>query len=329
MTSMMKTALRLGVLGAIAASTSTAALAQSCDWTPDRAVTYIVPWGAGGGTDANSRMLATMLEQKWGVPFNVVNRTGGNGVTGHSAIANADPDGYTVGAVTVEINTMHWVGLTDLNYTNITPLALIDIVPASVLVSKDSPFETIGDVLDHARENPGDLTASGTSLGGIWHLALAGMLNAEGMDPESIRWIPSQGAAPALQELIAGGVDMATPALSEGKALVDSGEVRALAYMHDTPMAALPDVPVTAEALESGWTLAAYITISGPEGMSEEISCAYQQAVEEITQTSEWAEFKESRGAEVVFTGGDDLVAYMQAQDEALGATIEAVGLAE
>lgn len=325
----MKAMMKAGVLSALAATAGTTAMAQSCDWAPDRAVTYIVPWGAGGGTDANSRMMASMLEQKWGVPFNVVNRTGGNGVTGHSAIATADPDGYTVGAVTVEINTMHWVGLTDLTYENITPLALIDIVPASVLVSNDSQFESINGLLDFARENPGELTASGTSLGGIWHLALAGMLNAEGMDPDAIRWIPSQGAAPALQELIAGGVDIATPALSEGKALIEAGEIRALAYMHDEPMAALPDVPLTAEELDSGWTLAAYITTSGPEGMPEEIACAYEQAVSEIVETEEWAEFKAGRGADVVFVGGDDLADYMEEQDAALGATIEAVGLAQ
>ncbi|MDD7972699.1 tripartite tricarboxylate transporter substrate binding protein [Roseinatronobacter alkalisoli] len=329
MTRKMTHTLLRGVAAAALATASTAAYAQTCDWTPDRAVTYVVPWGAGGGTDANSRMLATMLEQKWGVPFNVVNRTGGNGVTGHSAISNAAPDGYTVGAVTVEINTMHWVGLTDMTHENIAPIALIDIVPASVLVGHDSPFETLEDLMAHARANPGELTASGTSLGGIWHLALAGMLNAEGMDPEAIRWIPSQGAAPAMQELIAGGVDIATPALSEGRALVEAGEIRALAYMHDSPMEALPDVPVTSEVLESGWTLAAYITISGPEGLPDEISCAYEQAVNEITQSAEWAEFKASRGADVVFMGREELTEFMVAQDTALGETIQAIGLAE
>lgn len=329
MTKAISKALLRGVAAAALATASTAAYAQSCDWTPDRAVTYIVPWGAGGGTDANSRMLATMLEQKWGVPFNVVNRTGGNGVTGHSAISNAAPDGYTVGAVTVEINTMHWVGLTDMTHENISPIALIDIVPASVLVGNDSPFQSLEELMDHARENPGDLTGSGTSLGGIWHLALAGMLNAEGLDPEAIRWIPSQGAAPAMQELIAGGVDIATPALSEGRALVDAGELRALAYMHDSPMDALPDVPLTAEVLDSGWTLAAYITISGPEGMPDDIACAYEQAVMEITESAEWAEFKASRGADVVFMGREALAEYMVTQDAALGETIQAIGLAD
>jgi tripartite-type tricarboxylate transporter receptor subunit TctC len=261
------------------------------------------------------------------VPFNVVNRTGGNGVTGHSALSTAAPDGYTVGAATVEINTMHHVGLTDMTYEDITPIAIIDIVPSSVLVRADSPFQTLAQLLDHAKANPGALTASGTSQGGIWHLALAGMLNAEGLAPDAIRWIPSQGAAPALQELIAGGVDVATPALSEGKALVEAGEVRALAYMHDAPMAALPDVPTTADLLDSNWTLAAFITISGPKGMPENIACSYVAAVEAAIATPEWAEFKAGRGSEVVSITGEALANYLAASNEALGATIKAVGL--
>jgi len=301
----------------------------ACDWKPERAVTYVVPWGAGGGTDANSRMLASMLERAWGVPFNVVNRTGGNGVTGHSAIATAAPDGYTIGAVTVEINTMHWVGLTDMTSASMTPLALVDIVPSSVLVRKDSPYQTLGELLADAKARPGELTASGTSQGGIWHLALAGMLNAEGAAPDAIRWIPSQGAAPALQELMAGGVDVATPALSEGKALVESGEIRALAYMHDARMAALPDVPTTREILPSGWTLAAYITASGPAGMSDEIACSYEAAIAEAFKSQEWADFKAGRGSEVVSMPRAELTAFMQASDAALGEVIKAVGLAK
>ncbi|WP_102106988.1 tripartite tricarboxylate transporter substrate binding protein [Oceaniglobus roseus] len=326
----MRSALKLAATTALVTLSAGAALAQdaACDWKPERAVTYIVPWGAGGGTDANSRMLASMLEAKWGTPFNVVNRTGGNGVTGHSAIVNADPDGYTIGAVTVEIDTMHWIGLTDITYKDVTFLGMVDIVPASVLVKADSEFQDLQSLLDHARENPGDLTASGTSLGGIWHLALAGMLNAEGLPPDAIRWIPSQGAAPALQELIAGGVDVATPALSEGKGLIESGDVRALAYMHDSANSALPDVPLTSETLDSGWTLAAFITAGGPAGMDENIACSYSKAMEEIFASDEWAEFKKNRGADVVQMPRDEIEPFVAKTDEDLGAVIKAVGLA-
>src|SRR6266542_7106656 len=73
---------------------------------PERPVTVIVPWGAGGGTDATARIVAALLEKDLGQPFNVVNRTGGSGVVGHSAIATAQPDGYTIGMLTVEISMM-------------------------------------------------------------------------------------------------------------------------------------------------------------------------------------------------------------------------------
>lgn len=316
------------ILSALAITAAAPAFAE-CDWKPERPVTYVVPWGAGGGTDANSRMLASLLEKEMGQPFNVVNRTGGNGVVGHSAISTADPDGYTVGSATVEITTMHHAGLTELNQENITPIALVDIVPASILVSKDSPFNTVEELLAHAKENPGELTGSGTAQGGIWHLALAGMLNAEGMDPQAIRWIPSDGAAAAMQELIAGGVDVATPALSEGKSLIDSGELKALAYMHSERNAALPDVPTTKESLASDWTLAAFITISGPEGLDSEIACSYEKAALAVFETPEWAEFKASRGSDVVKMGSAELADMMVATSDNLGATMKAIGIAK
>ena len=73
---------------------------------PERPITLIVPWGAGGGTDATARIIGTLMEKELGQPVNVVNRTGGSGVVGHSAIAQAAPDGYTIGLITVEIGMM-------------------------------------------------------------------------------------------------------------------------------------------------------------------------------------------------------------------------------
>lgn len=319
------------VAAAIVCSAYTSgALAQeaACDWKPERAVTYIVPWGAGGGTDANSRMIASLLEKKWDTPFNVVNRTGGNGVTGHSAIINARPDGYTIGSATNEINTMHWVGLTDLTYRDFTPLGMLDNVPSSVLVKADSEFETLDQLLAYARENPGELTGSGTALGGMWHLALAGMLMAEGLQPDAIRWIPSKGAAPAMQELIAGGIDVATPGLSEGKGLIEGGNLRALAYMHNEPMEALPDVPLTSEILESGWIFGGFIIAAGPAGMDENIACSYSKALAEVLQSDEWAEFKAARGGLIVQMEPDELGPHLAKNDEDLGEVITAIGLA-
>src|SRR6476469_6379517 len=116
------------------------ALAQAY---PARPVTVIVPWGAGGGTDATARIVAQLLEKDLGQPINVVNRTGGSGVVGHSAIATAAPDGYNIGMLTVEIAMMHRQGLTDLKSTSYTSLALMNEDPPGVKVSASGPYKDI------------------------------------------------------------------------------------------------------------------------------------------------------------------------------------------
>lgn len=323
----MKKAL-FSTIASVAVLAGGAAYAQ-CDWKPDRPVTYIVPWGAGGTTDVSSRMIAAALQEAFGRPVNVVNRTGGNGVTGHSAIARARPDGYTVGAVTVEINTMHFFGLTDLTYNDITPIAMTMQPPASIVVGKDSPFQSVTEIIDYARENPGTLKASGTSLGGIWHLALAGMLSAEGVPSDAIVWVPSQGSASAMQELIAGGVDLISPSLEEAKAMIDAGEVRALGVMSAEENPHFPGVKPTGQELPSGWTMAAYTTISGPPGLPEEIACSYEAAVKAYLESDEWKAFQQGRGGAVVFGSSAQLAETMASYEEYLGKTIADIGVAQ
>jgi hypothetical protein len=140
---------------------------------PSRPITMIVPWGAGGGTDATARIIGTLLERDLKQPVNVVNRTGGSGVVGHSAIATAAPDGYTLGMITVEISMMHWQGLTELKPDSYTPLALMNEDPPGVQVRFDSPYKTVKELADAIKAAPaGKFKASGTGQGGIWHLAL-------------------------------------------------------------------------------------------------------------------------------------------------------------
>ena len=116
--------------------------ARAQTW-PSRPVTIICPWGAGGGTDATARIVAAVLEKELKQPFNVVNRTGGSGVVGHSAIATAAADGYTLGIITVEISMMHWQGLTELTPRSYTPLALMNEDPPGVQVRADAPYKTV------------------------------------------------------------------------------------------------------------------------------------------------------------------------------------------
>src|SRR5574339_1262343 len=208
---------------------------------PQRPVQLIVPWGAGGGTDATARIIATLLEKELKQPFNVVNRTGGSGVVGHDAIAKAAPDGYTIGLITVEITMMHHVGLTQLKHTDYTPIGLVNADPAAINVRADSPYKSVKDLLNAIKANPGKLKASGTGQGGIWHLAIAGMLKDLKIDPASVPWVPSNGAAPGLQDLVAGGVQIAPVSLPEARSLIDAGKVKSLAVMADKPAALYPN----------------------------------------------------------------------------------------
>jgi len=132
-----------GAAATLGATTGTRAQAA---W-PNRPVTIICPWGAGGGTDATARIVAAVLEKELKQPFNVVNRTGGSGVVGHSAIATAAPDGYTLGIITVEISMMHWQGLTELKPDSYTPLALMNEDPPGIQVNSASPPRMAYDVV--------------------------------------------------------------------------------------------------------------------------------------------------------------------------------------
>ena len=128
---------------------------------PERPITLVVPWAAGGGTDATARIVGALLEKELGQPVNVVNRAGGNGVVGHQAISGARPDGYTIGMLTVEISMLHHQGLTTLTPKDYTPLALMNVDPAAVTVSATSPYKTMADLMKDIQANPGKLKASG------------------------------------------------------------------------------------------------------------------------------------------------------------------------
>jgi tripartite-type tricarboxylate transporter receptor subunit TctC len=296
---------------------------------PDRPITFIVPWGAGGGTDGTARYFATMMEKELGQPVNVVNRTGGSGVVGHSAIAQAPADGYTVGMITVEITMMHWQGLTELNPTSYTPLALVNSDPAGMTVRADSPYKTVKDVVDAIKANPGKLKASGTGQGGIWHLALAGLLEELKLPATSVPWVPSNGAAPAMQDLVAGGVDIVTASLPEARPLIEAGKARPLAVMGNTRSGIFPDVPTMQQAIGVNYDVAAWRGIAGPKGLPADVNAKLIATIKKIAESKEWKDFAASRGYGTAWAPGPDFAAFMAKNDAAMGKTMKAVGLAK
>lgn len=314
-----------GVASAVVATAGTALAA----W-PERPITLIVPWAAGGGTDATARIIAKVMEPDLGVPVNVVNRTGGSGVVGHSAIATAAPDGYTIGLVTFEIGAMHWQGLTELTGADYTPIALVNEDPAGVIVRTDSPYKSAQELLDAVKAAPkGKFKASGTAQGGSWHIALGGMLQAAGLPADHVQWVPSTGAATALQDMVAGGVDFVTCSVPEAKALIDAGKVKALALMGKERNATFPDVPTLKEATGIDFQLGAWRGLAGPKGLPREVTDKLVPLAKKVYDSKEFQDFMASRGFAVVYAPPQEFAAFMKARDESTGAVMKGLGLAK
>ena len=311
----------------IAAGLAAPALAQAR--YPSRPVQLIVPWGAGGGTDATARIVASLLERDLGQPINVVNRTGGSGVVGHSAIATAAADGYTIGMITVEITMMHWQGLTDLKPTSYTPLALMNSDPPGVTVAQNAPFADIRALAEAIRSRPpGSFRASGTGQGGIWHLALVGWLQAMGLRGDHVRWVPSNGAAPAMQELAAGGVDIVTCSIPEARAMIDANRARALAIMAPARNPMFAQVPTLNETLGINYSVGAWRGIAGPRNMPAEIATTLGAALKRAFDNREFQDFMASRGFGTVWGDAAQFAAFMAQSDVSMGEAMRGAGLA-
>ena len=320
----LRTFLKCIIAAAVALTFSSAHAA----W-PERPITLIVPWAAGGGTDATARIVGALLEKELGQPVNVVNRAGGNGVVGHQAISGARADGYTIGMLTVEISMMHHQGLTTLTPKNYTPLALMNVDPAAVTVSATSPYKTMADLMKDIQANPGKLKASGTGQGGIWHLALAGMLKDMKLETSAVAWVPSNGAAPAMLELAAGGIGIVTAALPEARSLIDAGRARPLAVMSATPAALYPDVPTLKSVTGSDWTMGVWRGIAGPKGLPADVQKKMETVLKKINESKEYRDFMAGRGFGVAYADAAGFGQFMDKGDADMGKVLSGLGMAK
>ncbi len=326
MTHLTRRHLMAGAAGAgLVSQLSAPAIAQAF---PARPITLVVPWGAGGGTDATARIVGSLMEKEFGQPVNVVNRTGGSGVVGHSAIATGAADGYTIGMITVEITMMHWQGLTQLNPESYTPLALMNEDPPGVQVINTSPYQDLKALADAIKANPGRMKASGTGQGGIWHLALVGWLGAMGLPPSAVPWVPSNGAAPAMQDLAAGGVDIVTCSVPEAKAMLDAGRARSLAIMAAERNPQFANVPTLKEAIGVDYTVGAWRGIAAPKGLAAPIAERFTTVLKKINESKEFRDFMSARGFGVKWADGAGFARFMADGNTAMGVAMKAAGLA-
>ena len=295
---------------------------------PTRPVTLIVPWAAGGGTDTVARIFASGFEQELGQPVNVVNRAGGNGVVGHVAISTAAPDGYTLGVGTSELVNFRVLGQSNIGPDSFTLLSRLASLPAGVTVRADGPWKDFAAFAAALRDGrKGQYTGSGVSTGGSWHLAASGMTKAMGMEADRIRWVPSQGGAPALQDLVAGGINVFPGSPVEAKALADAKQVRVLAVMADARIAGFPDVPTLKES-GVDWSYANWFALVAPKGLPPEIEKRVLEAGSRAHARPEVQKLMLARGIVPNWDGPESFRSFASKSSETAATLLRDLGLA-
>lgn len=296
---------------------------------PDRAVQLIVPWAAGGGMDSVMRIFANGLEAELKVPVNVVNRTGGGGLTGHTFISTAAPDGYTIGGASPEIAFYKTLGLGDFTVDSLDLFSRVSLIPAGITVKADSPYKTVAEYLKAAKESPkGTLLASGTGTGGSWHIASGGILKAAGIAPDAVRWVPSNGGAPALQDLVAGGITVFTGSPIEAKPMLDAGRVRTILMMTNERHPNFPDVP-SAKEVGLDWTYENWFALAAPKGLPADRRKVLFEAAQRTMQREDVRNGMIQRGITPVWDKPGEFEAYVKVFTERGNAVLKDLGLAK
>jgi len=256
-------------------------IAQADEY-PNRPVTIVVPYAAGGGTDILARMFGQKLQESLGKPFVIEDRPGGGTVIAASAVAKSSPDGYTLlmGTSTpLAINATLHKKLPYDPEIDFVPLALVANVPFVLVVNPALPVHSVADLIKLAKEKPGELSF-GTSGAGSPHHLYAELLKT--MTGIEMVHIPYKGSVPALTDVVAGHLPLMFVDLAPAVQLINEGKVRALGVSSKTRVAALPDVPPIAENGVPGFEAVAWQMLVAPAKTPPEV-------VEKLHATLKWA----------------------------------------
>lgn len=277
-----------------------AGAAYAKDW-PTRPITVIVPYPAGGGADIGARTWAGLLEKELGVSVNVINRGGGAAVPGHTAIAKAKPDGYTIGVVTNDISLYKPQGLADLTHADLRALGQATQIASAINVTKDAPYNTFLDLVDDIKAKPGQLKATGAAPGVNWHISFLGLMIDLGIDPSTVIWVPTQGGTAGHLDVASGNSTFSTASMAEAAALLESDKLKALAVMTPERLPRFPDTPTLKEAVGSDWTYSVLHGIAGPKDLPDDIARKLTATLGKVIQSEDFNKAMSARGIDVMW----------------------------
>jgi len=263
----------------VAASLAMPAIARAQGPWPDRPLRFIVPFPPGGSTDVLSRVLAEALAARLGQPVIIENRPGAAGNVGVEAIARARPDGQTIGISTIGPLSAHLALYPTLPFdprTDFTYLADLYEIPNVFVVNPSSGITSVAEFIARAKAKPGEMTFGTPGNGTTGHLGTEFFSRAAGI---RLTHVPYRTGAVAVQDLIAGRIDLMFDNLPTIIGQISSGQIRALAVSTAQRWPGLPDVPTMAEAAIPGFDVTSWSGLLGPKGLPEPIAARITREV--------------------------------------------------
>jgi len=287
----MLTAMMRGFLLVCAMVSGGSALAQ--ERYPSKPIKYVVPFSAGGGQDLVGRTLQPHLQRILGPSIVIVNRPGAGGAIGFNEVANATPDGYTIGQISPSLQLLKYtVKDATTDWRNYETIMFGGYSPYGILVRKEAPWGSLKEFQDYVRANPKKVRVGNPGHGGNGHIACIGMELAAKLE---FVHVPYKGVAPSFQELVGGHIDAVCGGLSDSLALVKSGRLRFLALAAPERSKAAPDVP-TFKELGMNAEFSAYYGWVGPKGMPKERIEVFYKALRASMESKEFRDFADAQG---------------------------------
>ena len=320
------TNLKLGcMLFAAAASALVAPVARAQAW-PAKPVTIVVPFPPGGGTDAFARPLFALMSKNAGRQFVIDNKGGAGGTLGAGIAAKAAPDGYTffMGAVHHTIAPSMYPKLDYNIESDFVPVGLISSVPQVIVVNPQKvAAKTLPELLELMRKNPGKLNYGSAGNGTSHHLA--GEL-FKLQTKTFITHIPYRGAGPALQDLIAGQVDLMFDGLGSSANHIKGGRIRAIAVAAAKPAPGFPDVPLARNVGAPNYEVATWYGLWAPKGTPRDVVTAMQNEMKKALNSDELKVLWTGLGTETPNLWGEDYGKFVSAEVKRWAEVVKASG---
>jgi tripartite-type tricarboxylate transporter receptor subunit TctC len=277
---------------------------------PNRTVRIVVPFPAGGSADAIPRIVADWLSRKWGQAVIIENKAGAAGNIGMESVFRAEPDGYTLMATPQPPIVTNHTLYPKLGYdpAELEPIVMMARIPTALVVTPGLQAKTVAEFIAAARANPGKFTAATQGNGTTSHLTSELF---QMMAQVKLQTVPYRGSAPALQDLLAGNVDVMFDNLGVSLALVKGDKLKLIAVATPKRIAALPEVPTIAETLP-GFDSAAWFSIVAPPKTPQAVVTAVNAAVNEALRQPEVIKRLAELSAEPLGGSPQDMLAYLR-----------------